>query len=138
MFKVVSEPIEKFLDNVTLRNESLGAVATFEGRVRNENDEKTVIRLDYEAYEALAVNETRTIITEANDRFGIGNVVALHRVGELEPGQLAFWVGVSAEHRDSAFQGCRYLVDEIKCRVPVWKKEHYADGTKKRINFSSS
>lgn len=136
MFRVVSDPIEDHRDEVALRDESLGAVITFEGRVRDENNGKTVTRLDYEAYEDLAENETETIFEEAEDRFDVGNVAAFHRVGELKPGELAFWVGVSAGNRDPAFKGCRYVVDEIKRRVPVWKKEHYADGSSKRINFS--
>lgn len=134
MFRVVSDPINDYLEEVSLRDESLGAVITFEGRVRNENKGKTVTRLDYEAYEELAENETKSIFDEASDEFEIGEVAAFHRVGKLMPGDLAFWVGVSAGHRDSAFSGCRYVVDEIKRRVPIWKKEHYADGSSKRIN----
>jgi molybdopterin synthase catalytic subunit len=137
VFKIVSDPIEKYLDDVNLREDSLGAVITFEGRVRDENNGRTVTRLDYEAYDELASNEAETIFEELRNRFDIENIAAFHRVGQLEPGELAFWVGVSTGHRDPAFKGCRYVVDEIKRRIPVWKKEHYADGTSKRINTSN-
>lgn len=137
MFFILKEPLEPRLEEIDLRSSSRGAVLTFEGRVRDENQGKRVVRLDYEAYEELACREAERIFEEASRRYPVSKLVGLHREGELTPGQLAFWVGVSAPHRGPAFEACRYSVDEIKRRVPIWKKEHYEDGTSKHINFSA-
>lgn len=105
-----------------------GAYASFEGWVRDVNDGRPVSALTYEAYQALAEREGETILAEAMQRFAIIEAVAVHRVGRLQLGELAVWVGVSAGHRDAAFAACRWIIDEVKSRVPIWKHEHYADG----------
>lgn len=105
-----------------------GGFCTFEGWVRNSNEGRAVDGLEYEAYAALAVKEGERIIEEALVRFEISHAVAMHRTGTLRIGDVAVWIGVSAPHRDAAFRACRYIIDEIKHRVPVWKKEHYLDG----------
>lgn len=105
-----------------------GAYASFEGWVREVNDGRPVSALTYEAYQALAEREGETILAEAMQRFTIIEAVAVHRVGRLQLGELAVWVGVSAGHRDAAFAACRWIIDEVKSRVPIWKHEHYADG----------
>jgi len=101
---------------------------TFEGRVRNHNEGKTVLRLGYQAYAPLALAEGERILAEAQARFAIERALCVHRTGELAIGDIAVWVGVSAAHRDAAFAACRYVIDEIKRRVPIWKNEFYADG----------
>jgi molybdopterin synthase catalytic subunit len=106
----------------------------FEGWVRNENDGRVVVRLDYEGYEAVAVKEGEAVLAEAREKFALTRAGCVHRVGSLEIGDLAVWVGVSAGHRGAAFDGCRYIIDEIKHRLPIWKKEHYADGDSGWIN----
>lgn len=106
-----------------------GALACFEGRVRDNNDGKPVVALDYEACEPLCRAEMEKIFKEARDRFGVIDIKAAHRTGKLKVGELAVWAGVLAVHRDEAFAACRYVIDELKKRLPVWKKEHYADGT---------
>ena len=112
-----------------------GAYASFEGWVRNHNEGRDgVLRLEYEGYEQLGVKEGERIIVEALDRFDIANARCIHRLGELEIGALAVWVGVSAAHRDAAFAACRYIIDEVKHRVPIWKKEHFADGNSGWVN----
>ena len=111
-----------------------GAYASFEGWVRNRNEGRQVQRLEYEGYEALGVKEGNRIIAEARDRFGIDNLHCVHRLGLLELGELAVWVGVSSPHRDEAFAACRYVIDEVKHRVPIWKKEHYVDGDSGWVN----
>jgi len=105
-----------------------GAFASFEGWVREVNAGRPVSALTYEAYQALAENEGEAILAEAIQRFAIIEAVAVHRVGRLALGELAVWVGVSAGHRDAAFAACRWIIDEVKSRVPIWKHEHYADG----------
>ncbi len=114
-----------------------GAVATFEGRVRNHNDGRPVLGLDYEAYEALAVEEAETIMKEATDRFGLYKACCVHRVGSLRVGDLAVWVGVSGAHRAEAFAACQYIIDAVKHRLPIWKRERYADGSVEWVNCQS-
>ncbi|MCC5793811.1 MAG: molybdenum cofactor biosynthesis protein MoaE [Chromatiales bacterium] len=111
-----------------------GAYAQFEGWVRNHNEGQPVLRLDYQAYEALGVKEGERIIAEACERWPVRQVYCVHRLGELSIGDIAVWVGASAAHRDAAFAACRYVIDEVKDRVPIWKKEHYADGASGWIN----
>ncbi len=107
---------------------SCGGLVIFEGRVRDRNEGRSVRALEYEAFEELAVAEGRTIIAEAQARFELGHLWAAHRVGLLELGDVAFRVEAAASHRDAAFEACRWVVDEVKRRVPIWKREHYADG----------
>ena len=119
-------------DSADLRRQLLaeqaGAFASFEGWVRDNNDGRAVVALTYESYQALAEAEGEQVIAEAKARFAIIDAACVHRVGRLEPGELAVWVGVSAGHRDAAFAACRWIIDEIKSRVPIWKHEHYAEG----------
>ena len=120
------------LDPVALSRElasaSAGACVSFEGWVRDHNEGKTVQKLAYQAYAPLAASEGERILDEAVARFAIERAVCVHRTGELAIGDLAVWVGVSAAHRDAAFAACRYVIDEIKLRVPIWKNEFYRDG----------
>lgn len=117
-----------------LKDGGAGACVVFEGWVRNENEGRRVIRLDYEGYEVVAVKEGEKVLTEARVKFGLVRVVCMHRVGSLQIGDLAVWAGASAGHRGGAFDACRYIIDEIKHRLPIWKKEHYADGDSGWIN----
>jgi len=117
-----------------LADSSCGAYASFEGRVRNHNEGREVRALDYEAYETLGVKEGQRIIDEALARFAIERAACVHRTGALQLGDLAVWVGVSAHHRDAAFAACRYIIDEVKARVPIWKKEQYPEGHSGWIN----
>jgi molybdopterin/thiamine biosynthesis adenylyltransferase/molybdopterin synthase catalytic subunit/rhodanese-related sulfurtransferase len=118
----------------SLADSSCGGYAAFEGWVRNHNEGLAVTRLEYEAFEQLAVREGERIIEEACAKFGVENARCVHRVGELAIGDLAVWVGVSARHRDEAFRACRYIIDEVKHRVPIWKKEHYVNGDSGWVN----
>lgn len=111
-----------------LESGRVGAVVTFEGRVRDHNEGRAVRGLAYEAYVQLAEAEGARIIEEARARFEIAQAMCVHRIGELALGELAVWVGVSAAHRDAAFAACRYVIDEVKSRVPIWKHERYAGG----------
>ena len=100
----------------------------FEGRVRNHHAGRAVLGLAYEAYAELAEAEGRRIVTAIRERHGLHRALCVHRVGALEIGDVAVWVGVSAPHRDAAFVGCRAIIDAIKQDVPIWKHERYADG----------
>jgi molybdopterin synthase catalytic subunit len=106
-----------------------GAYTSFEGRVRDHNEGRRVLRLEYESYAPLAVAEGARIVEEARARFPVTRIACVHRVGALAIGDVAVWVGAWAAHRDAAFAACRYVIDEVKARVPIWKKEHYVDGS---------
>lgn len=111
-----------------LESMAVGAVVCFEGRVRDHNDGRAVNGLSYQAYAALAEAEGQRIVAEALARFPIERAVCVHRVGDLALGELAVWAGVAAGHRAAAFDACRYIVDQVKARVPIWKREHYREG----------
>lgn len=117
-----------------LRREECGGYAAFEGWVRNHNEGLAVTRLEYEAFEALAIKEGEKIIAEAAVKFGVQHARCVHRIGSLGIGEVAVWVGVSAPHRDEAFRACRYIIDEVKHRLPIWKKEHYVNGDSGWVN----
>lgn len=117
-----------------LADQACGALVTFEGRVRDHNEGRRVERLEYEGYEALGIREGARIVAEALARFRIEHARCVHRLGPLALGDIAVWVGVSAHHRGESFAACRYIIDEVKDRVPIWKKEHYADGDSGWIN----
>ncbi len=117
-----------------LADPAAGGYAAFEGWVRNHNEGYAVTRLEYEAFEALANKEGERIVAEAATRFGILRAACVHRVGSLAIGDLAVWVGVSSRHRAEAFAACRYIIDEVKHRVPIWKKEHYVNGDSGWVN----
>jgi len=128
MFRITSTP----LDPDALRREMLdlraGGFVTFEGRVRSRNEGLEVRALEYEAFRELAEKEGERVLAEARDKFAVLSAACAHRVGTLQLGDLAVWVGVTAEHRAEAFGACQYIIDELKRRVPIWKKEHYATG----------
>ncbi len=120
-----------------LTDKRAGACVTFEGWVRSTNEGQPVQSLEYEAYAPLAEKEGLRILAEARERYALLGAVCVHRVGHLQLGELAVWIGVTAEHRGAAFDGCRYIIDEAKARLPVWKKEHYASGATAWINCAT-
>ena len=126
------------IDATSLRAEladpTCGGYTSFEGLVRNHNEGMSVRHLEYEAFEPLAVKEGERIVAEAIIRFGIERAACVHRIGDLAIGEMAVWVGASARHRDEAFRACRYIIDEVKHRVPIWKKEHYENGDSGWVN----
>lgn len=127
-FRLSDTPIDGRLEHCALGATAAGACVVFEGWVRDRNDGRSVHRLDYQAYVALAESEGEAILAEAVRRFGLAAAAAAHRTGTLAVGDLAVWVGVSAGHRGEAFEACRWIIDAIKQRVPIWKNEHYTDG----------
>ena len=127
-FRLSDVPFEIALLRGGLLDDRVGGYASFEGWVRDHNDGRAVTGLHYEAYAALAEREGEAIVEEALGRFDILHAACVHRTGELGIGELAVWVGVSAAHRDAAFVACRWIIDEVKSRVPIWKQERYAQG----------
>lgn len=117
-----------------LFDRSCGAYVQFDGWVRDHNEGQRVLRLEYEVYEPLAISEGERVIAEAVERFGISHASAIHRSGLLELSDVAVVVGVSSAHRAAAFDACRYIIDEVKQRLPIWKKEYYASGEAEWVN----
>jgi molybdopterin/thiamine biosynthesis adenylyltransferase/molybdopterin synthase catalytic subunit/rhodanese-related sulfurtransferase len=109
----------------TLKNESSGAFVSFEGWVRNKNDGLPVRALEYEVFHDLALSEGQKVLKEAIEKFSLTGASCVHREGYLKLGECAIWIGVTAPHRHEALSACRYIIDEVKHRLPVWKKEHY-------------
>jgi len=105
-----------------------GAVATFDGCVRNHSHGRATLYLEYEAYEAMALAKMNEIAAEAHQKFAIDRMAMVHRLGRLEIGETSVFIAVSAAHRGAAFDACRYAIDTLKKTVPIWKKEFFADG----------
>jgi molybdopterin synthase catalytic subunit len=136
-FQLSDHTIEPAVLLAKLGDISAGACVTFEGRVRNHNEGRKVEALDYEAYAPLAEKEGVRIIGEARAKFPILEATCVHRTGGLALGDVAVWVAVTAAHRAAAFEACRYIIDEAKARLPIWKREHYVGGTTEWINCAS-
>ena len=133
-FLINSSPIDVTSIRKTITDEDCGAYVQFEGWIRNVNEGRGVKRLEYEVYEPVAEREGQRIIEEAASRFGLSRAVCVHRSGLLELGDCAVIVAVTAPHRTEAFKGCRYIIDEVKVRLPIWKKEHYSNGELEWVN----
>jgi molybdopterin synthase catalytic subunit len=133
-FRFSHEPIDGAQLRAELVDTHCGGFTAFEGWVRNHNEGHQVMHLEYEAFEALGVREGECIMAEARERFGVTQVLCVHRLGDLQLREIAVWVGVAAGHRDEAFKACRYIIDEVKHRVPIWKKEHYVSGDSGWVN----
>lgn len=106
-----------------------GAVAVFDGIVRNNTRGRRTLHLDYEAYEEMATKQMRELAQEAISRFAVRQVTIVHRLGRLEVGETSVLIVVASAHRAQAFDACRWLIDTLKKTVPIWKKETFADGT---------
>lgn len=128
LFSISQSPIDSARLRDSVLDPQAGACACFEGRVRNHHQGQTVLGLDYQAYTALAESEGNAIVLAAMHEFDLIHACCVHRTGSLQVGELAVWVGVSSAHRGPAFDATRYIIDEVKARVPIWKREHYAGG----------
>jgi molybdopterin synthase catalytic subunit len=125
---VTAEPIELASLIAAVQAPERGGVASFLGLVRNHHGGRAVLRLDYSAYAPMAEAECARIVAEAEGRWRV-TVALRHRVGSLAVGDVAVAAAAASAHRDEAFAACRYVIEEVKHRVPIWKREYYADGT---------
>lgn len=126
-FILSDHPIDNRYLQMLLDDNQAGASVVFTGLVRNHNNGRTVEYLVYYGYEQLALNQGVILINKVKQQFDIHQAYAVHRVGKLAIGDMAVWVGVSASHRNAAFDACRWLLDEIKATIPIWKQEFYND-----------
>ena len=125
---IVTEPIvpqEILADFPSLED---GACVLFMGVVRNHNQGKVVKGLGYEVYQGMAEKTLAVIAAEASHRFGTDRITVLHRIGELRVGEVSTAIAVATPHRGEAFEASRYIIEELKQRLPIWKREHYLDG----------
>ena len=133
-FSVSNTAIDVDAAKKRVADSSCGALVVFEGWIRDHNEGQAVERLEYEVYRPVAEKEGSRIIAEAMERFAITHAVCIHREGLLELGEVAVLVCVSAAHRGAAFDACRYIIDQSKTRLPIWKKEHYTSGISAWVN----
>jgi molybdopterin synthase catalytic subunit len=111
-----------------------GAVILFLGAVRQVNEGRAVTGIDYEAYEAMAASELETIVAEGAAKFGTADIAVEHRLGELAVEDVSVAIAVGHAHRDAAYSASRWVIEELKHRVPIWKREHYTDGTREWVD----
>ncbi|MEI8082608.1 MAG: molybdenum cofactor biosynthesis protein MoaE [Actinomycetes bacterium] len=130
---VCEEPISSAQHAALVRGNDRGAVVTFSGVVRDHDHGRAVTDLQYSAHPS-AGEVLAGIVAEAADRFGVGAIAVSHRIGSLQIGQEAFVVAVASAHRTAAFETCAWLVDEVKSRVPIWKRQTFDDGTHEWVN----
>lgn len=128
MIKITEKPIDvqRVIDTAT--SLGAGAVNVFVGTVRNTAHGKNVLWLEYEAYEAMAVSEIKKIIEQAAQRWGLLGWAVSHRVGTLKPGEVSVAIAVSTPHRKDSFEACQFIIDNLKEKAPIWKKEVFEDG----------
>ena len=131
---LVSRPIDAATLLAEVAGPAYGASALFLGTVRDMHDGRLVTGMDYTAYEAMAASELERIGTEAAVRFATPSLVIEHRIGALELGDVSVAIAVAHAHRAAALDATRWVIDELKRRVPIWKREHYADGTSEWVD----
>lgn len=127
-FAITDRPIDGAAWRRRLEHAQAGAVVVFEGVVRDHHQGRAVLHLDYEGYAPLAARTGAAILAEARARWPLLAALGCHRTGHLAIGEAAVWIGVAAAHRAEAFAACAWIMDEVKARVPVWKRETFADG----------
>ena len=131
---IVSAPLDPAALLREVSGPSNGALILFVGTVRETNDGRRVTGIEYAAYEAMADRELRAIAVEACERWGTGHVVVEHRIGRLDVGEASVVIAVAHPRRAQAYEASRYVIEELKRRVPIWKREEYADGTREWVD----
>ncbi|UOQ73099.1 molybdenum cofactor biosynthesis protein MoaE [Hymenobacter cellulosilyticus] len=127
---LTDQPIDVAAVLASVQDDGAGAVNTFIGTVRNQSTGRRVVRLDYEAYDAMAIRQMEHVAEQALEKWPMLRQVAVtHRKGRLDIGDVAVVVAVSTPHRADSFAACQYIIDTIKQVVPIWKKEEYEDGS---------
>jgi molybdopterin synthase catalytic subunit len=121
-----------------VRRADCGAVVTFLGTVRELTDGRATVALDYEAHGSMAEKKMAEIERDTRERWPVGDMVMVHRLGRLEVGEVSVAVAVSCAHREQAFEACRHAIDRLKELVPIWKKENWKDGTSEWVHPGTS
>ncbi len=131
---IVDHVIDPAALTVEVAGDGNGAEILFLGTVRDSNDGRGVTGIEYSAYRSMAERELSSIVGEASAEFGTTDVVVEHRVGTLTVGDVSVAIAVAHPHRAAAYDASRYVIEQIKRRVPIWKREHYADGTREWVD----
>ena len=131
---LVRRPIDAAALLAEVQRSANGATVLFVGTVRDVNDGRDVTGMEYTAYEAMADRELRAIVCEAAEAHGTEDVVVEHRLGVLEIGEISVAIAAAHPHRARAFEAARFVIEQLKRRVPVWKLEHYVDGTREWVD----
>lgn len=131
---IVADPIDVAAITAEVGDPHTGAVATFLGTVRDSSNSRSVAGLEYSTYAGMAEREMQAIVREAIAIAPGARIVAVHRVGDLAVGDVCVMIAAAHAHRGPAFDACRYVIEEIKKRVPIWKRERYADGSSEWVN----
>ena len=135
MFSLQDSPINPHHARAMFHDPSNGAIVTFEGTVRADTHEgRSVSELLYIADTSAVLSEGEKIIIETLSRFTITECLCIQRIGHVKTLETAIWIGVWAPHREEAFKGCRYIIEEVKKRLLIWKKEIYTDGSTRWIH----
>ena len=134
--RLVREPIDVAALVREVARSAHGAIVLFLGVVRDVNEGREVTGIEYTAYEAMASSQLQAIAGEAADRFGSSDVIIVHRLGELALEEASVGIAVAHAHRDVAYALSRWTIEELKRRVPIWKREHYVDGTREWVDPS--
>ena len=131
---LVTRPIDPAALLTEIASEAHGASVLFVGTVRDTTDGRAVTGIEYASYESMAARELETIVAEAAARFGTHDIVVEHRIGTLHLGEASVAIAVAHAHRAPAYDASRFVIEQLKRRVPIWKREHYADGTREWID----
>jgi len=135
---IVTREIEPAALMAEVQSREFGAISVFAGTVRDTNDGRSVTAIDYSAYTSMAESELESILDEAEERFGVSAIVVEHRVGALALGDVSVAIVAAHAHRAPALDCTRFVIEEIKKRVPIWKMEHYADGAREWVDPTES
>jgi molybdopterin synthase catalytic subunit len=125
---LVREPIDAAALHAEIKAASDGAICIFDGIVRDNTRGRRTLHLDYEAYEEMALTQMRALAEQAIAKFGVRDVVLVHRLGRLVVGETSVLIIIASAHRGAAFDACRWVIDTLKKTVPIWKKEQFIDG----------
>jgi molybdopterin synthase catalytic subunit len=137
MIQLTSSPIDGSVLAEQVRRADCGAVVTFLGTVRDLTGGRVAVALDYDAYPSMAEKKLAEIERETRERWPVGEMVMIHRLGHLDVGEVSVAVAVSCPHRAQAFEACRFAIDRLKETVPIWKKENWADGSTEWVHPGS-
>ena len=129
MIELIENKIPIQVLSEKLFDETCGGIVTFEGRIRKHNHDKEVSKVTYECYYPMALKIMSEIKSQALKKWDVKHIIAVHRIENVPIGEVAVWIGVASVHRKEAFAVCRFMIDEIKSKVPIWKKESYIDGS---------
>jgi molybdopterin synthase catalytic subunit len=137
-FAIVEDEVDAARVLAEVRSKQFGAIAVFLGTVREVNEGRAVTAIEYSTYKSMAEAEVARIVAEAEKSFGVSTLVIEHRIGLLQLGDISVAIAAAHEHRVPALDCTRYVIEEIKKRVPIWKLEHYADGAREWVDPTRS